>query len=648
LVPNSINENDTLNFFCVPPQSSDVDFFVTVNPLRTVVESDYANNSGAALNKSFLCRKMVELAYVSINYTPSGGEPPQNMVAPGTGDAFLRGIYKTGDWNYHRSPLGALTWTSAINNSSSSLLNKLNDIRNTQIPAAGYPKPEFVFGWLPGNPYSGNGQASGIPSAVAFGNTEASRFQRTFAHEIGHCWGEQHNSLTIGTVGFDVLSQLLDPLALPPVMITTKKDVMYAGQLTNAAWVAPGTFNDCINDDRSACTSDNDSLEGGGGASDSPRGERCLRIAGEYQHDRGVIVLEQSQRIDLAEPTTSDPAGDVIVSAFDAGGQLLTSIRMRTGTARECCSGNGLLSRTPFYALLPETVAGKSIASVSVKDIVSRKVIATQARSANAPTAAVTAIGSAMPKQVAGVGGVDAAAALDGDVEVRWAASDADGDALTAMLLYSPDGGDAWVPLSVNLSNEISGAENSFVFNTSNVPQSIGPNGIVKVRVSDGMNIVDGEFPVGMMFGLGTPPDVNIISPNANITVPQFASVVLQASAWDMDDQLLPESSVSWTSDIDGALGTGRLFVVNRLSPGTHTLTLTGTDSSGLSQIQEVTLTVSARDVRSSDLDFDGNVDAADLAILLGAWGSAGSIADLNLDGTVNAADLASLLGDWN
>jgi hypothetical protein len=47
-----------------------------------------------------------------------------------------------------------------------------------------------------------------------------------------------------------------------------------------------------------------------------------------------------------------------------------------------------------------------------------------------------------------------------------------------------------------------------------------------------------------------------------------------------------------------------------------------------------------------ADLNCDGHIDAADLAILLGAWGSAGP-GDLNADGQVNAADLAILLGAW-
>jgi hypothetical protein len=49
------------------------------------------------------------------------------------------------------------------------------------------------------------------------------------------------------------------------------------------------------------------------------------------------------------------------------------------------------------------------------------------------------------------------------------------------------------------------------------------------------------------------------------------------------------------------------------------------------------------------DINNDGIVDAADLAMLLGAWGSCGDCcpADLDQDGQIGAADLAILLGSW-
>jgi hypothetical protein len=49
----------------------------------------------------------------------------------------------------------------------------------------------------------------------------------------------------------------------------------------------------------------------------------------------------------------------------------------------------------------------------------------------------------------------------------------------------------------------------------------------------------------------------------------------------------------------------------------------------------------------AADLDCDGEVGGADLAILLGAWGSVGGASDLDGNGAVDGADLALLLGQW-
>ena len=49
----------------------------------------------------------------------------------------------------------------------------------------------------------------------------------------------------------------------------------------------------------------------------------------------------------------------------------------------------------------------------------------------------------------------------------------------------------------------------------------------------------------------------------------------------------------------------------------------------------------------TGDLNGDLSVDAADLAELLGAWGTAAKGADLDGNGQVDAADLAVLLGVW-
>ncbi|MFM7053080.1 MAG: M12 family metallo-peptidase [Planctomycetota bacterium] len=51
--------------------------------------------------------------------------------------------------------------------------------------------------------------------------------------------------------------------------------------------------------------------------------------------------------------------------------------------------------------------------------------------------------------------------------------------------------------------------------------------------------------------------------------------------------------------------------------------------------------------ITPADINNDGRVDAIDVAILLGYWGTSSPIADLNGSGMVTAADMTVLLNDW-
>lgn len=65
-------------------------------------------------------------------------------------------------------------------------------------------------------------------------------------------------------------------------------------------------------------------------------------------------------------------------------------------------------------------------------------------------------------------------------------------------------------------------------------------------------------------------------------------------------------------------------------------------------QTHKASLTPAKHSANAFDLDGDGDIDAADLAILLGSWGDCENCpADFNGDGAVNAAGLSQLLGSW-
>ncbi len=639
--PSSANQNDTINFLCLPPEGDNLDFVVTVNPFNTVREDSLANNSLAVRGLSFACRKMVEIAYVPVDYVPGGGLPDPLYMEPGMGDSFVRAIYRTGDLNYHRAPLPPIQVVLDINVFNSFLLNALNDYRQNQIPAAGYTQPDFIYGWLKGNPYVGNGQAAGTPSSAAFGNTDPARFQRTFAHELGHCWGQAHNSLSTNLVGWDVEEQLRVPLALGPVMPATLRDVMVAGLNTADAWVAPVTYLDAINDARAACSA----LDGGGsGAAGGPADDAVavLRIAAEHDHVMRRARSVRAMEHDAVVPTPDDPRGNVRIDAFAADGTLLHSVRIDTRSCRESCAEPGHLhARTPIHANLPRAPKGVEIARVVIREAtgaLAGRPLAVLARSAHAPelTGFVVEAAAKGPAPDAHGAGADR---LDDRIRIAWSAHDADGDELEADLLYSPDGGSAWIPLRLG---DRSGA---FEFDTRDVPASRGANGMFAVRVGDGMNCARG-FSNRSFVGGNQPPDVHIIAPNASATVLRGATVLLHGSVWDIDDQLVPEDAVTWTSSLDGPLGSGRLLVRRNLSPGTHVITLRGVDSGGLVGEREISLTIEDRLYNNANLDGIGRVGAPDLAILMDNWGTNG-LGDIDVDGTIGPLDLAALLERW-
>ncbi|MEM7051779.1 MAG: M36 family metallopeptidase [Acidobacteriota bacterium] len=90
-----------------------------------------------------------------------------------------------------------------------------------------------------------------------------------------------------------------------------------------------------------------------------------------------------------------------------------------------------------------------------------------------------------------------------------------------------------------------------------------------------------------------TAPTVNISAPSGSTTVTQGDSVTFTGTATDAEDGSLT-GSLSWSSNLDGAIGSGGSFSTSSLSVGTHTVTASVTDSGGLSGSDSVTVTVNA------------------------------------------------------
>jgi hypothetical protein len=133
---------------------------------------------------------------------------------------------------------------AALGSDGSALLNLLESCRQLIVSnGLGANETTFLYGWLAGNPIAGNGLAS-VGGRVAFGNTQPSRGQRSYAHELTHNFGFNHVNNKIDEVGWDVGARLPNNPAtnnttgrVKPAGATGLFDIQVGGQLTNSAWV---------------------------------------------------------------------------------------------------------------------------------------------------------------------------------------------------------------------------------------------------------------------------------------------------------------------------------------------------------------------------------------------------------------------------
>lgn len=621
------NEDATLNFLFLPPQSSNVELRFELNPPgpNQVPESNYANNNSTLSGLVFNCRRVPEIVYVPIDYQPGGGPvpnlPPAEMTAPGNGDNFLTGIYPVGDWNYHRSVAPSKLWTQSLSGSGSGLLSALITDQNLMVP-----KPDLIYGWVPGPLPGYNGQAAGIPATAGMGNTEEIRYQRTFAHEIGHCHGLQHNTVTINTVGIDVENQLHTPLQLPTVKSASLKDIMYAGLLTPEAWVGPDQYVFFTQNLWYSCGSD--------AAAPSPH--ETLLVAGLWNRATSSVALTDVLVTPDGVPTATVPlaAADLVLRAW-SNGVLVAEAGLNARNTHDTCpvcaeervardasgaaDSEHLLDPVHgFSVVVDASVDPDRIDKLALVDAKSGALLVEQTKSAHAPELALVSPGAGTPGA--------------GIVTLAWRGHDADGDALKYYVRYSPDGTRV-VPLQTQLT--VSSIDVDF----GQLPK-LAAGGWLEVIASDGLattSVRTSGLAVSGGDGASNAPFVYITTPDAGLSYPKSANVILHGNAWDLEDQMMSGLSMTWTSNLDGPIGTGRLARTASLSVGTHVITLRAQDSSGTFATDTTTITITDRPLPGGalicqpSLGFGG--PGSSTLTFCGGNLSTGTIATLTLSG---------------
>lgn len=138
---------------------------------------------------------------------------------------------------------------------------------------------------------------------------------------------------------------------------------------------------------------------------------------------------------------------------------------------------------------------------------------------------------------------------------------------------YSSDLGATWIQIAQN-------PDTGLLFDFATVPGSDTNAALIRVSVSDGVNmgqVVSDAFTVTKK----TPSDPVIANPTDGASNGPGDAVVLEGGALQTD-VILTGDEVAWSSDIDGALGTGETLTLSQLSPGNHTITMKATNIGGL------------------------------------------------------------------
>jgi len=187
---------------------------------------------------------------------------------------------------------------------------------------------------------------------------------------------------------------------------------------------------------------------------------------------------------------------------------------------------------------------------------------------------------------------------------------------------------------------------------SSNINGPLGSGPVLRNRLSAGRHTItaavvdDGGLSRTAsiaIFVQNTPPHASITSPAGGETYSSGDQITFQATASDFDDGDL-SPSISWTSSIDGAIGSGGSFT-RRLSVGAHVVRARVADAEGATAKAAVAITV-VNSPPTVGIQAPANAASFRTSNVISFEGSAGDVEDGDLAGSISwTSDLDGGIG---
>ena len=289
-----------------------------------------------------------------------------------------------------------------------------------------------------------------------------------------------------------------------------------------------------------------------------------LLVYGFVAADRASAALIDVERTDAIYSQPPLTPGDFSIQLIGDGGATLADYSFTPELGDDAVTAGGHGPPLSFGHAVAFVAGTREVRIVDTS--AGGAVLASKAVSSNAPV-----VGNVMAQAGSGTG-----------LTLTWTASDADGDPLHFDVMVSRNGAANLQPLTLG------GTQTSANIDTATLA---GGEVTFRVVASDGLLTAHADSnPVTLA---NKPPQPRVLVPGNGVHVTLGQSVNLEGVAKDLQDGTLADANLAWSFP-GGPLGSGARLSVATLPLGSNLVTLTATDSLGLTATSSVTVFVDA------------------------------------------------------